>query len=96
MVCRSFERRVFRARGFQSSRPLGILDWSRLLGVGFSTVVRWVPLPVCESPSQVDSLIFTREDGQKMEGRVTLRGNHGFCFRLKKTEPNDPGLVFSK
>jgi hypothetical protein len=44
----------------------------------------------------VDSLVFLREDGQKMEGLVTMRGGDGFCFRLKKAEPNDPGLVFSK
>ncbi|HET6324702.1 MAG TPA: tetratricopeptide repeat protein [Planctomycetaceae bacterium] len=46
---------------------------------------------------QGDSLVLTRdEDGQKMDGTVTMSGDKGFRFRLRNTDPNDPGLNFSK
>ena len=46
---------------------------------------------------QGDSLVLTRdEDGQKMDGTVTMNGDKGFRFRLRNTDPNDPGLDFSK
>jgi hypothetical protein len=45
---------------------------------------------------QGDSLILTRDqDGQKMDGTVTKQAD-GFRFRLKNTDPNDPGLDFKK
>jgi hypothetical protein len=46
---------------------------------------------------QGDSLVLTRdEDGQKMDGTVTMNGTKGFRFRLRNTDPNDPGLDFAK
>jgi hypothetical protein len=42
-----------------------------------------------------DSLVFTRQDGEKMDGTATLKGN-GLHFRLKNTDPADPGLDFAK
>ncbi len=46
---------------------------------------------------QGDNLVLTRdEDGQKMDGTVTMNGDKGFKFRLRNTDPNDPGLEFSK
>jgi Tetratricopeptide repeat len=46
---------------------------------------------------QGDSLVLTRdEDGQKMDGTVTMNGDKGFRFRLRNTDPNDPGLNFAK
>ena len=45
---------------------------------------------------QGDRLVFTRQDGRKMAGVVTPRGNNGFSFRLTQTDPSDPGLAFSK
>jgi tetratricopeptide (TPR) repeat protein len=45
---------------------------------------------------QGDSLVFNRNDGQKMDGIVTLKGSDAFQFRLKNTDPNDPGLEFSR
>jgi len=45
---------------------------------------------------QGESLIFSREDGQMMDGLLTLERNNRFWFRLKNAEPSDPGLVFSK
>ena len=46
---------------------------------------------------QGDNLVLTRdEDGQKMDGTVSLSGDKGFRFRLRNTDPNDPGLEFSK
>jgi hypothetical protein len=47
---------------------------------------------------QGDNLVLTRdEDGQKMDGTVTMNGNKGFHFRLRHTDPNtDPGLEFTK
>ena len=45
---------------------------------------------------QGDNLIFNRADGQTMNGVVTMKGNNGFDFRLKNTDPNDPGLEFSR
>ena len=45
---------------------------------------------------QGDNLVLTRQDGQKMDGVVTTHGNNGFRFRLKNTDPNDPGLEFTK
>jgi hypothetical protein len=46
---------------------------------------------------QGDNLVLTRdEDGQKMDGTVTMNGDKGFRFRLRNTDPNDPGLDFSK
>ncbi len=45
---------------------------------------------------QGESLIFSREDGQMMDGLLTLQRNNRFWFRLKNAEPSDPGLVFSK
>jgi tetratricopeptide (TPR) repeat protein len=46
---------------------------------------------------QGDNLVLTRdEDGQKMDGTVTMSGDKGFRFRLRNTDPNDPGLEFSK
>ena len=44
-----------------------------------------------------DNLVLTRDDdGQKMDGTVTISGDKGFRFRLRNTDPNDPGLEFSK
>jgi hypothetical protein len=46
---------------------------------------------------QGDSLVLTRDDdGQKMDGTVTMNPNGGFRFRLRNTDPNDPGLDFAK
>ncbi len=46
---------------------------------------------------QGDNLVLTRDDdGQKMDGTVTMSGDKGFRFRLRNTDPNDPGLEFSK
>jgi hypothetical protein len=46
---------------------------------------------------QGDNLVLTRdEDGQKMDGTVTMNGDKGFRFRLRNTDPQDPGLDFSK
>ena len=45
---------------------------------------------------QGESLVFSREDGQMMDGLLTLQRNNRFWFRLKSAEPSDPGLVFSK
>jgi hypothetical protein len=46
---------------------------------------------------QGNELIFTRDqDGQAMDGIVTMNGNSGFRFRLKNTDPNDVGLEFTK
>ena len=46
---------------------------------------------------QGDNLVLTRdEDGQKMDGTVTMNGDKGFKFRLRNTDPNDPGLEFAK
>jgi tetratricopeptide (TPR) repeat protein len=46
---------------------------------------------------QGDNLVLTRdEDGQKMDGTVTMNGDKGFRFRLRNTDPNDPGLDFAK
>jgi len=46
---------------------------------------------------QGDNLVLTRdEDGQKMDGTVTMSGDKGFRFRLRNTDPNDPGLDFTK
>jgi hypothetical protein len=45
---------------------------------------------------QGDSLVFNRADGQTMNGVVTMKGNNAFQFRLKNTDPNDPGLGFSR
>lgn len=46
---------------------------------------------------QGNELILTREqDGQKMDGVVTMNQNGGFQFRLKNTDPNDVGLQFTK
>jgi len=43
-----------------------------------------------------NGLVFTRDDGGKMDGFATQKGSKGFCFRLNKTERSDPGLTFSK
>jgi hypothetical protein len=45
---------------------------------------------------QNDSLVFTRTDGNKMDGVVTLGGTNSFQFRLKNSAAQDPGLRFSK
>jgi hypothetical protein len=46
---------------------------------------------------QGNELILTRDqDGQKMDGTVTVNPNGGFGFRLKNTDPNDVGLQFTK
>ena len=46
---------------------------------------------------QGDDLVLTRDqDGQKMDGTVTMSDNGGFRFRLKNTDPNDVGLTFTK
>jgi hypothetical protein len=46
---------------------------------------------------QGDNLVLTRdEDGQKMDGTVTMNGDKGFRFRLRNTDPQDPGLDFTK
>ncbi|HUE12517.1 MAG TPA: tetratricopeptide repeat protein, partial [Planctomycetaceae bacterium] len=46
---------------------------------------------------QGDDLVLTRDqDGQKMDGVVTMNGNGGFKFRLKNADPNDLGLDFAK
>ncbi len=45
---------------------------------------------------QGDSLVLTRQDGQKMDGSVTMRDKNDFRFSLKNGSPNDPGLEFSK
>jgi hypothetical protein len=45
---------------------------------------------------QGDSLVFNRMDGQTMNGVVIMKGNNAFQFRLKNTDPNDPGLRFSR
>ncbi|HUE13442.1 MAG TPA: hypothetical protein VMR25_04705 [Planctomycetaceae bacterium] len=45
---------------------------------------------------QGGGLIFSRSDGQRMNGLVTKAGIDGIWFRLKDADPNDPGLVFSK
>ena len=46
---------------------------------------------------QGDELILTRDqDGQKMDGTVTMNSNGGFKFRLKNADPNDVGLDFTK
>jgi hypothetical protein len=45
---------------------------------------------------QGDGLVFNRVDGQTMNGVVTMNGNNAFQFRLKNTDPNDPGLRFSR
>jgi hypothetical protein len=45
---------------------------------------------------QGDSLVFNRNDGEKMDGVVTMKGSNAFQFRLKNTDPNDPGLEFSR
>lgn len=46
---------------------------------------------------QGDELILTRDqDGQKMDGVVTMNPNGGFRFRLKNTDPGDVGLEFNK
>jgi hypothetical protein len=45
---------------------------------------------------QGDGLVFNRLDGQTMSGVVTMKGNNAFQFRLKNTDPNDPGLRFSR
>jgi tetratricopeptide (TPR) repeat protein len=46
---------------------------------------------------QGNELILTRDqDGQKMDGTVTMNQNGGFQFRLKNTDPNDVGLQFAK
>jgi thioredoxin-like negative regulator of GroEL len=46
---------------------------------------------------QGDNLVLTRdEDGQKMDGTVAMNGDKGFRFRLRNTDPQDPGLDFSK
>ena len=45
---------------------------------------------------QGDSLVFNRVDGQTMNGVLTMKGNNAFQFRLKNTDPNDPGLEFSR
>jgi hypothetical protein len=42
-----------------------------------------------------DSLVFIRQDGEKMDGTGTLKGN-SLHFRLKNTDPADPGLDFSR
>ena len=43
-----------------------------------------------------DSLVLTRKDGEKMDGTLKMRGDNSFQFRLKNTDPNDPGLEFGK
>jgi hypothetical protein len=46
---------------------------------------------------QGGDLILTRDqDGQKMEGTLTMNDKGGFKFRLKNAEANDLGLDFSK
>jgi hypothetical protein len=46
---------------------------------------------------QGDNLVLTRDDdGQKMDGTVAMNGDKGFRFRLRNTDPQDPGLDFSK
>jgi hypothetical protein len=45
---------------------------------------------------QGDSLVLTRQDGQKMDGLATMRDKNDFHFALKNGNPNDPGLEFSK
>jgi len=46
---------------------------------------------------QGDNLVLTRdEDGQKMDGTITMNGDKGFRFRLRNTDPADPGLDFAK
>jgi len=45
---------------------------------------------------QGDRLAFARQDGQIIDGVVTMRGANGFCFRLKKALTSDPGLKFSR
>lgn len=46
---------------------------------------------------QGNELILTRDqDGQKMDGVITMNQNGGFGFRLKNTDPNDVGLQFKK
>ena len=46
---------------------------------------------------QGNELILTRDqDGQKMDGTVTMNGKGGFKFRLKNADPNDVGLEFTK
>jgi hypothetical protein len=41
-------------------------------------------------------LMLTRQDGQKMDGTITMRDKNDFHFVLKNGNPNDPGLEFSK
>jgi len=43
-----------------------------------------------------DSLVLSRQDGEKMDGTLKMRGDSSFQFRLKNTDPNDPGLEFGK
>ena len=45
---------------------------------------------------QGNELVLTRNDGQKMDGEVTMTGSNRLRFRLKNGNPNDPGLQFSK
>jgi tetratricopeptide (TPR) repeat protein len=45
---------------------------------------------------QGNRLIFTRLDGQMMDGIVVTNGGNRFWFRLKAHEASDPGLVFSR
>jgi hypothetical protein len=45
---------------------------------------------------QGNELVFTRNDGQKMDGEVTMTGSNQLRFRLKNGNPNDPGLQFAK
>ena len=45
---------------------------------------------------QGDNLVLTREDGQKMDGLVTMRAKSDFHFALTNGNANDPGLEFSK
>jgi hypothetical protein len=46
---------------------------------------------------QGNDLVLTRDqDGQKMEGTLTMNDKGGFKFRLKNADPSDLGLEFSK
>ncbi len=42
------------------------------------------------------NLVLTRQDGQKMDGLVTMSDKNDFHFALKNSNPRDPGLEFSK
>jgi tetratricopeptide (TPR) repeat protein len=43
-----------------------------------------------------DTLVLTRQDGQKMDANVKMQGDRRFNFRLKQADSKDPGLEFVK